>query len=167
MNRKSWARRIALSAVGLVAFTGAFVGVTAAGATLVPLLAPAGVEVAGQFTVEQPAPDYRKNAAGQSFGSLADATSPNTEPDLILVVATNGKEGYVKKTELDKWNGHSAWSTLDTKGYNQWAEDRAQQGLVLIPVYGSDGKSRIGEFPVNPGGTGDGPLSKTLDDGER
>jgi hypothetical protein len=40
------------------------------------------------------------NASGLTYGSALGATNRDDEPDLIEVVATNGKSGYVLKTEL-------------------------------------------------------------------
>lgn len=44
---------------------------------------------------------YEVNEAGLTYGSLADAVSVDTEPDLIQATATNGANSYIKKTELD------------------------------------------------------------------
>jgi len=45
--------------------------------------------------------DYDTNDMGLSYGSAADAISPEHEPDLIRVAATNGEIGYVYKMDLD------------------------------------------------------------------
>ncbi|MCU7584237.1 hypothetical protein N1614_02555 [Adlercreutzia muris] len=45
---------------------------------------------------------YQKNADGQTFGSLFLAEETGVEPDLIEAVATNGREGYVLKADLDR-----------------------------------------------------------------
>lgn len=47
-------------------------------------------------------PAYQKNADGQTFGSLFLAEESGVEPDLIEAVATNGREGYVLKADLDR-----------------------------------------------------------------
>ena len=44
---------------------------------------------------------YPKNADGLSYGSMSDAQSADAVPDLIAVVATNGQEGYVYKTDYN------------------------------------------------------------------
>jgi len=41
------------------------------------------------------------NANGQTYGSKHFAKTPEDESDLIAVVATNGKEGYCLKTDLE------------------------------------------------------------------
>lgn len=43
---------------------------------------------------------YPVNEEGLTYGSIADAPSDTCEPDLIEAVATNGKEGYVRNSEL-------------------------------------------------------------------
>lgn len=40
---------------------------------------------------------YPKNKNGQTYGSAAYATSPETEPDLILATGVDGTEGYLLK----------------------------------------------------------------------
>ena len=44
---------------------------------------------------------YATNSDGLTYGSSSDATSLETEPDLIFAYATNGKLGYVFKTDLE------------------------------------------------------------------
>lgn len=45
---------------------------------------------------------FPTNEAGQTYGNAFDVQSPGAEPDLIEAVATNGREGYVLKADLDK-----------------------------------------------------------------
>jgi hypothetical protein len=91
---------------------------------------------------QKAAPHYAKNANGLTYGSNMDANSPDNLPDLIKAVATNGKEGYVKRTDYDdphftnpadavKW-------TMDQKGKTR-----------TIPVYDVDGVTKIGEFVIH------------------
>lgn len=55
------------------------------------------------FVLPQPSADAasraEENEAGMTYGS-ASMFDYEEEPDLILVVATNGKEGYVKREDL-------------------------------------------------------------------
>ncbi len=53
-----------------------------------------------QFAPPSEAPDYAINAAGEAYGTVAQARSPEEEPDLILAVGTDGQTGYVRKSEL-------------------------------------------------------------------
>lgn len=89
-------------------------------------------------------PSYQSNDSGLTYGSAIEAVSPESEPDLILVVATNGREGYSYKTELDKATG-----AIDFKSPEEaiaWQE--ANAGPIAVPVYEKDGKTVIGEFVV-------------------
>jgi len=45
--------------------------------------------------------NYPKNKNGQTYGSSAGATSPETEPELISAIGEDGTEGYVLKKDLD------------------------------------------------------------------
>lgn len=50
--------------------------------------------------------NFEKNASGITYGSLLDATSEKNSPQLVSAVATNGKEGYVYKSDLDRAEGN-------------------------------------------------------------
>ena len=95
------------------------------------------------------APVYPKNASGQTYGSAANATTPQNEPDLILVVATNGKTGYAKRTDLEpKAAANPAEAVAAQKANAASTAVRAP-----IPVYESDGKTVIGKFAFSPTGS--------------
>lgn len=47
-------------------------------------------------------PSYAVNEHGQTLGTAFDSADPELQPDLIEAVATNGKEGYVLKEDLDE-----------------------------------------------------------------
>lgn len=49
--------------------------------------------------------DYPVNDAGQTYGSLADAPSELLAPDLVLVRADDGREGYVRIEDLRAYEG--------------------------------------------------------------
>jgi hypothetical protein len=97
-----------------------------------------------------PAPHFQKNANGLSYGSAADAPSSSAEPDLIQVQATNGKEGYAYKSDLDEATGESAMATFKSPGdalkWQATHKDRA----TAVNVYDSNGSKIIGEFVVLP-----------------
>ena len=116
------------------------------------LLAPMGA-VADVPTEPMPAPDYPENGKGQTYGSAAKANSPQSEPDLIAAVATNGKEGYVLKSDLDRANGSAAAETF--KSPEEALAWQAGEGRLdkSIPVYAADGSSVIGQFIVVGGAT--------------
>lgn len=84
---------------------------------------------------------FSTNATGQTFGSALNARSVAEEPDLILVEATNGKQGYVKKSELEPP------ASLKTPEDNIAYSKQNEAGRTLT-VYASDGKTVVGEFKV-------------------
>lgn len=89
--------------------------------------------------------EWPKNARGLTYGSAADAKSPQDEPDLIRATATNGKVGYVLKTDLD--------GPMPSSPEEALAQQAANAGKTrVIPVYEADGTTMIGEFLIEPGG---------------
>lgn len=86
---------------------------------------------------------YATNDAGLTYGSLADAHSPETEPDLILVETIDGKTGYAYKKDLDEASGANVQSPEEAA---RW-EPRTTE----VPVYLADGRTRIGVFVVGGG----------------
>lgn len=154
---------LALLGIGFIVFAGAFIGVSAVAAPLViPLVAPEGVVPGREVDyVEAPKPVYPVNEHGLTYGSAADAVSPDTEPDLILVVTTTGEEGYAKKTDLDEANGTAAIKEFrSTAEALAWQEERAKRGTMRIPVYERDGTTQIGVFLSVPGGPPDSVVDK-------
>ena len=81
------------------------------------------------------------NSAGLTYGSAADAVSPDSEPDLIWVEATNGMTGYAYRTDLEGPDPSSPAEAL--------RRQKARAGSARsIPVYLADGKTRIGVFII-------------------
>lgn len=132
---------------------GAIAGVAAVGATAGGALAssptiwaPQGLSAAGSQPA--PKPSFPVNDSGSTFGSLGDATSDESSPDLILVVATNGKEGYVRKGDLADADGSTAAAEFKSPE-DAIAWQTANQGVDhTIPVFSEDGTTQIGEFRV-------------------
>jgi len=93
-----------------------------------------------QYLSEHSAPAYETNDRGLTFGSVEDARTPDEEPDLILVVATNGERGYALKTDLE---GPTPSSPEDA------VRQTMNQTSRTIPVYESDGTTLIGEFLID------------------
>lgn len=86
--------------------------------------------------------DWAVNENGDTYG----ATNAKGEPDLISVVTTDGKLGYVYADELNEASGRTA-STGFTSPADARAWQEAREGTVaLIPVYESDGETVVGEF---------------------
>ncbi|WP_062071235.1 hypothetical protein [Demequina sediminicola] len=89
---------------------------------------------------------FPMNASHETYGSAADAASPEQEPDLILVVATNGKLGYVRAAELNKASGADIDNAEDAA---TWQEERLASGRGasnMVPVYDKEGRTVIGQF---------------------
>jgi len=88
-------------------------------------------------------PTYSTNSSGSTYGSLVDAYSPETEPDLILVETTDGKSGYAYKKDLDVASGANVRSPAEAAAWRNVS--------VEVPVYLVDGKTKIGGFVVGGG----------------
>lgn len=88
--------------------------------------------------------EYPRNAAGMTYGSALDAQSPDSEPDLILVIAANGEEGYAKKVDLANAEGSGFTSPEEALA---WQASRDGSGTP-VTVYASDGTTPIGTFVV-------------------
>jgi hypothetical protein len=148
---KKITKNLALGAVTAM-FVSLGLGAGAALAGVPTLFSPAGVTSHTQ-TAPMPAPSYDLNDSGQSYGSAAQATSPANEPDLIAAQTTDGKEGYVRKSDLDRASGATAAKSFKTPAEAlawQAAEGRIDHP---IPVYEKDGKTVIGMFVVSGGET--------------
>jgi len=98
------------------------------------------------FAPPNATPDYPRNAAGESYGTAAQARAPEEEPDLILAVATNGNTGYVRATEL-----YGDLGSLRTPEQNiSYTDALRLQEPRAVDVYEADGRTVIGVFQVGP-----------------
>jgi len=91
------------------------------------------------------APNFAVNKNGQSYGSALNATSPDTEPDLIKAYGVDGTLGYVKSEDLNVKMPKSPEEALSKQ------RSRALSGDRQIPLYDVDGKTVIGKFNVSQG----------------
>jgi len=132
-----------LLVIGCAALIGLISGAAVAANTI-----PAGVASSegGAPGVAQ-APHYSLNESGQTYGSLSDAVSPEDEPDLILVRATNGLEGYVLREALNQATGANVATPEEAIAWQQ-TQDAIGWTTKTIPVYESDGQTQIGEFEI-------------------
>ncbi len=152
MNSKK--NTLAIVGISIICFAGSILGASAVSAALVPPLeSPVGVSAPeGINAVPAKPPVYPVNDDGLTYGSLRDAISVDTEPDLIFVAATNGKLGYVYKTDLDRADGTTAALASKTPEERlAWQAEREAAGTIVVSVYGVDGKTVVGEFGVTPG----------------
>ncbi|NPV71705.1 MAG: peptidase M56 BlaR1 [Firmicutes bacterium] len=93
-----------------------------------------------------PVPVYPRNENGQTYGSAAYATSPDTEPDLIAAPGVDGTLGYVRKVDLDGPPPKTPDESL--------APQRRAGGSIrvrYIPLYAVDGETVIGVFKITTG----------------
>lgn len=88
---------------------------------------------------------FPKNQYGQTYGSSADATSYETEPDLIAAKGVNGTKGYVKRTDLEQPFPKTPQEAVALMKQNLAHPTRE------IPLYDVDGKTVIGKFIVGGG----------------
>lgn len=97
--------------------------------------------------VKQKTTAWGVNADGNTFG----IQNEKGMPDLIAVSATNGRDGYVKRTELDAADGtEAARHFTSPQDALRWQQERKGKS-VSIPVYEADGKTVIGSFVIGPG----------------
>lgn len=90
-------------------------------------------------TYENKSTVWPKNDLGMTYGSGLDAVSPEDEPDLIRVLATNGKVGYAYRTDLEGPEPSSPAAAI--------AQQKARGDKPrVIPVYEVDGVTQIGVF---------------------
>ncbi len=132
------ARWGALAAAG-AAVVGLVIG-TSAGA-----LWGVGVPSTGPTNTTTPHFSVGVNAAGQTYGSLLGAATP---PDLVQVVATNGQTGYVYYTQLESASGGDVTTPQEAVA---WDQQLASGAAISIPVYLSNGTTKIGSFDLTAG----------------
>lgn len=86
--------------------------------------------------------DWGVNANGDTYG----VENSHGSPDLISVVATNGRSGYAYADALsDPWGAPSS----PEEALEQ--QDAHRGETATIPVYESDGETVVGEFELQPG----------------
>ncbi|WP_348787410.1 hypothetical protein [Leifsonia sp. NPDC080035] len=84
------------------------------------------------------------NDSGQSYGAINDRGAP----DLVAVTATNGRDGFVRRTDLEDADGTTAARSFTSPADAlRWQEQN--RGVVhRIPVFEADGTTRVGEFAI-------------------
>ena len=87
------------------------------------------------------------NASGQTYG----VTNQNGTPDLVAVIIDQGKvQGYVKASDLNCASGnYVVHSPAQALAWDAASKNRN----ISIPVYESDGKTVIGVFVIDGGGS--------------
>lgn len=109
-----------------------------------------GVQTAIAGQPVAPAHTFPRNANDQTYGSELEAGSPAEAPDLISAWATNGRLGYVRKSDLHPPAQFStpeealSWQAKQNQGPSSWT----------IPVWDVDGTTQIGVYPIVRGTAG-------------
>lgn len=140
--------------LGAVAFAVGFAATAViAGQAFVPVAASSAAEINNNSVkMEEPpltiAPEYPVNKSGKTYGGIANVL-PEDYPDLIGVIATNGKEGYAHKEDF--CDEYIPKSPEDAVRYMEKLKELNDQGYYFqaIPVYDIDGETVIGEFEIN------------------
>jgi len=99
-----------------------------------PAIASDNINIGRQRT-----PVYEVNSRGQTYGSLVDSISPETEPDLILVQTDDGTFGYVRAEDLAEEMPNSPEEAVAMMQERERRMSRYSNGLRKINVYDSEG----------------------------
>lgn len=91
---------------------------------------------------------YPRNENGQTYGSMLGAASEEDEPDLILVEADSGIEGYVRKADLHAVDG-SQYENPSEAARHQ-ADPKSPDDDPVLLVYAEDGSTVIGTWHLGP-----------------
>lgn len=114
------------------------------GIALAALGVLAGGALASAFDQRQDgveAQPYQTNDSGQTYGSNIGSTSPETDPDLILVIGDHGVEGYVYSSELNTPAPASPAEAV--AGQTPPGEVEA-----VLDVYAADGTTKVDTFTI-------------------
>lgn len=90
--------------------------------------------------------EYELNSNGKTFGSLLNEDATGSAPDLVEVIATNGRKGYVKAYELSAPNPSTPEEAVALAN-NPYTK--------VLQVYDCDENYVIGEFVITIGGSSD------------
>lgn len=84
--------------------------------------------------------EWEVNARGETYG----VENVNGSPDLIAVIATNGRHGYAYRADLG-----AAGGPMPTDPADAMVKQQERLGQTFsVPVYESDGETLIGEFVI-------------------
>ncbi|MGE9875778.1 hypothetical protein ACQQ9V_07630 [Hornefia butyriciproducens] len=81
---------------------------------------------------------YKTNGDGLTYGKQLE--NSDEEPDLLEVTATNGKTGYIKTKDVDKYGGGNVSTPEEAAAYMESDEP------IKLNVYKEDGTTVIGFF---------------------
>jgi hypothetical protein len=92
-----------------------------------------------------------ENSRGQTYGSAAGVSVPSQLPDLIAVVATNGKIGYITKTAFMPTT--KSLTLQQVLSFPRTANGNFVAPARTVPVFTSNGTTQIGTFTIGASGT--------------
>lgn len=147
-------KKIKHGLLSAVAFVAGFVSVTVIGGVLISSAGATADTIADSksdnYVVEETNTKlvYSVNANGQTYSDDTVNILANDYPDLpdlIGVIATNGKEGYVYKEDFYDYMPSCPEEAVK---YMEVLKELNDQGIYfrIIPVYAIDGKTVIGDF---------------------
>lgn len=96
------------------------------------------------MTRSQTRTEYPTSESDTTYGSLADAVSPETEPDLVAAVGDNGEEGYVKASDIAPLIPLNPEDAVRAQGSAEFRKS------MIVPLYEADGSTVIGTFTLTP-----------------
>lgn len=88
--------------------------------------------------------DLQVNANGDTYG----VTGEGEEPNLVAVIATNGKSGYSYTEDLDDASGATASRSFKGPADALAWQEKQRGKKFLVPVYESDGETLIGDYLI-------------------
>jgi hypothetical protein len=94
--------------------------------------------------VNEETTDWGVNADGDTYGM----ENENGSPDMIAVIATNGKRGYSYRTELEEADGTAAMKTFKSPADAVAWQESVRGKTFSVRVYDVTGKTVIGEFVI-------------------
>ena len=103
--------------------------------------------------------NFPRNAAGLTYGSDSDAKDEAGVPDLIAAMATNGAEGFVKKTDMERADPDPSTFSSPQEAL-AWQAKMVAAGPIQIPVYDLSGTKQIGVFRIGIGDAVEGGPSQ-------
>jgi hypothetical protein len=87
---------------------------------------------------------WAHNSRGLTYGVV----NGDGSPDLIAVVTDDGQAGYVYADQLAEADGDAAARRFRSPAEALTWQEKVAGTVVRVPVYESDGKTRVGEFTV-------------------
>lgn len=98
--------------------------------------------------------NVKTNKSNETYGSILSAKTVDQIPDLISAVGVDGNDGYIKKEDV------FAMPSSPQEAVKMELERRELKEDKTIPLYDSEGKTVIGDYPIEYSE----PIEYTVDD---